>query len=101
MSRPQLNSLLKESIYAKTIPAFDCTRRQAQCHRDALKLTAEENELLTNYAESLDSDKSYVAGKIFMAFINQVSKAAAATPEEVPARKNGAAKKPHAVAPTA
>ena len=66
-----------------------------------LKLTAEENELLTKYAESLDSDKSYVAGKIFMAFINQVLKPVAATPEEVPAPKAGAAKKPHAVAPTA
>jgi hypothetical protein len=36
-----------------------------------LKLTERENELLTKYAAQLDSDKSYVAGKIIEAFIPQ------------------------------
>ena len=36
-----------------------------------LKLTERENELLTKYAAQLDSDKSYVAGKIFEAFVPQ------------------------------
>lgn len=34
-----------------------------------LKLTERENSLLTDYAAHLESDRSYVAGKIFEAFI--------------------------------
>ena len=55
-----------------------------------LKLTPQENELLTKYAESLDSDKSYVAGKIFQAFISQALKP---DPAEPKAGRNGAGKK--------
>jgi hypothetical protein len=36
-----------------------------------LKLTERENDLLTKYAAQLDSDKSYVAGKIIEAFVPQ------------------------------
>jgi hypothetical protein len=36
-----------------------------------LKLTERENDLLTKYAAQLESDKSYVAGKIFEAFVPQ------------------------------
>ena len=54
-----------------------------------LKLTPQENELLTKYAESLDSDKSYVAGKIFQAFIGQALKPVAAGSKP---GKNGAGK---------
>ena len=43
-----------------------------------LKLTDRENDLLTRYAAQLDSDKSYVAGKIFEAFIPQALGSAAA-----------------------
>ncbi len=57
-----------------------------------LKLTERENELLTKYAAQLDSDKSYVAGKIFEAVIPQ-----ALTPDktgaETPVRLNGSGKK--------
>jgi hypothetical protein len=63
-----------------------------------LKLTPQENELLTKYAESLDSDKSYVAGKIFQAFIGQALKPDAAGPK---ARKNGVAKSHSAGSETA
>jgi hypothetical protein len=55
-----------------------------------LKLTPQENELLTKYAELLDSDKSYVAGKIFQAFISQALKPDSAGPKVA---KNGAGKR--------
>ncbi len=45
-----------------------------------LKLTERENDLLTRYAAQLDSDKSYVAGKIFEVFVPQ-----ALTPKSAPA----------------
>lgn len=54
-----------------------------------LTLTPQENELLTQYSESLDSDKSYVAGKILHAFIAQAMKPAATARK---ARKNGIGK---------
>ena len=40
----------------------------------SLILTPQENEMLNKYSESLDSDKSYVAGKILHAFIAQAMK---------------------------
>lgn len=57
-----------------------------------LKLTEHENELLTKYAAQLDSDKSYVAGKIIEAFVPQalVAKAPAA---ESTTKVNGSGKK--------
>lgn len=57
-----------------------------------LKLTEHENELLTKYAAQLDSDKSYVAGKIIEAFVPQAL--AAKVPAEQPATNvNGSGKK--------
>jgi hypothetical protein len=50
----------------------------------SLKLTEHENDLLARYAAQLESDKSYVAGKIFEAFIPQ-----ALTPEKAALNGNG------------
>jgi hypothetical protein len=49
-----------------------------------LKLTERENSLLTDYAAHLESDRSYVAGKIFDAFIS-----AARRPQDGAAKKTG------------
>jgi hypothetical protein len=49
-----------------------------------LKLTERENSLLTDYAAHLESDRSYVAGKIFDVFIS-----AARRPQEGVAKKTG------------
>ena len=49
-----------------------------------LKLTERENSLLTDYAAHLESDRSYVAGKIFEAFIG-----AARRPQDGAAKKAG------------
>ncbi len=46
--------------------------------------------MLIKYSESLDSDKSYVAGKIFHAFIAQAHEARRNS--EPKARKNGVGK---------
>lgn len=54
-----------------------------------LTLTPQENEMLIKYSESLDSDKSYVAGKILYAFIAQAMKPVATVRK---ARKNGVGK---------
>ncbi len=63
-----------------------------------LKLTERENDLLTRYAAQLDSDKSYVAGKIFEAFVPQAlaSKNAAAdgTNKAAGGRKQQSEKQP-------
>ena len=77
MPRPNLLSIAPEDKRSVTV---------------TLKLTPQENELLTKYAESLDSDKSYVAGKIFVAFIGQALKPSV----ESHAGKNGAGKRPSA-----
>ncbi len=74
------------------------TPEDKRCVAVTLKLTPQENELLTKYAESLDSDKSYVAGKIFQAFISQALRPASVVPHS---RKNGTAKKPATAAATA
>ncbi len=50
----------------------------------SLKLTERENDLLARYATQLESDKSYVAGKIFEAFIPQ-----ALAPEKPATNGNG------------
>jgi hypothetical protein len=62
-----------------------------------LKLTERENDLLARYAAQLDSDKSYVAGKIFEAFIPQAMNPAGADPE-TPVKVNGTGKKHPAIA---
>jgi hypothetical protein len=49
-----------------------------------LKLTERENSLLTDYAAHLESDRSYVAGKILEAFIS-----AARRPQDGAVRKAG------------
>jgi len=54
-----------------------------------LTLTPQENEMLNKYSESLDSDKSYVDGKILHAFIAQAMKPVATARK---ARKNGVGK---------
>lgn len=64
-----------------------------------LKLTERENDLLTRYAAQLDSDKSYVAGKIFEAVIPQAM-TAARVEAETPVKVNGSGKK-HPAAATA
>lgn len=48
-----------------------------------LKLTERENDLLTKYAAQLDSDKSYVAGKIFEAVIPQALSPSAPSHSEI------------------
>jgi hypothetical protein len=57
-----------------------------------LKLTERENELLAKYATQLDSDKSYVAGKIFEAVIPQAL-TSQTSEAEIPVRVNGTGKK--------
>jgi predicted transcriptional regulator len=63
-----------------------------------LKLTERENDLLTRYAAQLDSDKSYVAGKIFEAFVPQAlaskNAAAAGTNKAAGGRKQQSEKQP-------
>jgi hypothetical protein len=61
-----------------------------------LKLTERENELLGKYAAQLDSDKSYVAGKIFEAFIPQAVTPPTSEGAGVHTRTNGTSKKQHA-----
>ena len=56
-----------------------------------LTLTPQENEMLIKYCESLDSDKSYVAGKILRAFIAQAMKPVVTARKP---RKNGVGKTP-------
>lgn len=82
MPRPTLFSIAPEDKRSVTV---------------TLKLTERENDLLTKYAAQLDSDKSYVAGKIFEAFIPQAI-APTAVPAEAPAKVNGTGKKQHAAA---
>lgn len=82
MPRPTLFSIAPEDKRSVTV---------------TLKLTERENDLLTKYAAQLDSDKSYVAGKIFEAFIPQALAPKAAL-AETPAKANGTGKKQHAAA---
>jgi hypothetical protein len=49
-----------------------------------LKLTERENSLLSDYATHLESDRSYVAGKILEAFIS-----AAKPPQDGAVKKSG------------
>ncbi len=65
----------------------------------SLKLTERENDLLTKYAAQLESDKSYVAGKIFEAFIPQALTRTMPAVAEVHTRTNGASKKQNAATP--
>lgn len=82
MPRPTLFSIAPEDKRSVTV---------------TLKLTERENDLLTKYAAQLDSDKSYVAGKIFEAFIPQALAPQAAS-AETPAKPNATSKKQHAAA---
>jgi hypothetical protein len=59
-----------------------------------LKLTERENELLTRYAAQLDSDKSYVAGKIFEAFVPQALASKSAPADGTNKVANGGKKQP-------
>jgi hypothetical protein len=77
MPRPTLFSIAPEDKRSVTV---------------TLKLTERENELLTKYAAQLDSDKSYVAGKIFEAFISQAL-APKTAPAETVVKANGTGKK--------
>lgn len=57
-----------------------------------LKLTERESELLTKYAAQLESDKSYVAGKIIEAFVPQALVAKTPAAESI-SKVNGSGKK--------
>lgn len=52
-----------------------------------LKLTERENSLLSDYATQLESDRSYVAGKIIEAFVSAARRPIEAAPKK--AGKNG------------
>jgi hypothetical protein len=47
-----------------------------------LKLTERENSLLSDYATQLESDRSYVAGKIIEAFVSAARRPSEAAPKK-------------------